>query len=157
VSDLHCPATLLLAPYDEGAGPTEAGTRGLVERAAADNVGRIYGGTAGEAAAAMGAVEAGLTVPAERRPELDEADVSDELAAIADLHRGEAVLVLLPLTVLEVTLDALVGRRARLTSPQPVHYGSVVEVAADADGWALRATATPADSAPDLVPDREIP
>ena len=156
MSDLHCPATLLLAPYVEGAEPSAEGSRRLVERAAVDNVSRIYAGTRSEVAQTIGAVETRVPATSEQRPELDGNDVADALSAIADLHRGETVLVLLPVAIIECTLDLLVGRRARLRRQASMHYGSVVEVAVDADGWLLRTPDTRTDSVPDLGADREI-
>jgi hypothetical protein len=139
VSDLHCPATLLLAPYDEGAERSEEGTRQLTRRAAADRVSRVYGGTSTPAVQTTRLLADGVGATAEQRLELDsQDDVAGELHAIADLHRGETVLVVLPGSTVESALEALVGRRARLREGVSMQYGSVVEVSGDADGWALR-------------------
>lgn len=157
MSDLHCPATLLLAPYDAIGEPTEEGTRRLLERAADERVSRVYGGTRAEAVQTTRLMSSGgVAAPAEQRPELDGGDVSGELQAIADLHRGETVLVVLACSTLEAALDALVGRRARLRADASMQYGSVVEVAGDADGWSLRTRAAPTDSVSNLASDREI-
>jgi hypothetical protein len=147
VSDLHCPATLLLAPYDAIGEPAEEGTRRLVERAVHERLSRIYGGTRAEAVQTTRVLSAGgLAAPTEQRPELDTEDVTDELQAIADLHRGETALVVLPVPSVERALDALVGRRVWLRSNPSMQYGSVVEVSTDADGWTLRTTVAPTDS-----------
>jgi hypothetical protein len=157
VSDLHCPATLLLAPYDEGVEPSEEGTRRLTRRAAADRVARIYAGTSSKAVQTTRAVAAGVDASGEQRTELDnEDDLEDELHAIADLHRGETVLVMLPVPAVERALDALVGRRARARAGASMQYGAVVEVAGNADGWALRIWDAPTDSVPNPVTDREM-
>jgi hypothetical protein len=156
VSDLHCPATLLLAPYDGRADRSDEAIRQLTGRAAAGNVSRIYGGSGAEVVQTMRSLEPGAGASSEARRELDVDDVADELNAIADLHRGETVLVLLPGSAVESALDALVGRRARLRSGLTMHYGAVFEVAADADGWTLRTEASPTDSVPDQVTDSEI-
>jgi hypothetical protein len=146
VSDLHCPATLLLAPYDEGAQPSLEGTRELTRQTSRDRVSRVYGGTRPEAVQTTRDVSAALGAPAEQRQELDAEDVSRELQAIADLHRGEAVLVALPASLVAATLDALVGRRVWLRADPSMQYGAVVEVAGDADGWTLRTRSVPSDS-----------
>ncbi len=72
------------------------------------------------------------------REELGTSDVVGELEAIADLHRGETVLVVLSRTLLENAVDALVGRRGRRLLGASMSYGSVVEMVGDADGWTLR-------------------
>ena len=157
MSDLHCPATLLLAPYDEGVEPSEEGTRRLTQRAAADRVARIYAGTSGEAVQTTRVVAAGVDASAEQRTGLDtEDDLAGELHAIADLHRGETVLVMLPVPAVESALDALVGRRARVRAGGSMQYGSMVEVAANADGWTLRIWDAPTDSVLNPVTDREM-
>ena len=157
MSDLHCAATLLLAPYDEGAERSREGTRQLTRRAVADRVTRIYAGTSSEAVQTTRVVLAGVDAQAEQRPELDsQHDVAGELHAIADLHRGETVLVVLPVPTVESAIDALVGRRARLRADVSMEYGSVVEVAGDSDGWTLRIWDAPTDSVPNPVTDREM-
>jgi hypothetical protein len=149
VSDLHCPATLLLAPYDAIGEPAEVGTRRLVERTAGERVSRIYAGTRAEAVQTTRVMsDGGVAAPAEQRPELDADDVSGELQAIADLHRGETVLVVLPGSSVERALDTLLGRRVWLRSNPSMQYGSVVEVSTDADGWTLRTRVAPTDSVP---------
>ncbi len=110
VSDLHCPATLLV---------TRAADPDVLAGALRPrNVARIYcsPGTHGPAAALAGSLgvalvlDEGLGQPGDGRL-ADVVDAGREaLQAIADLHRGEAVVVLLgastPLTeVLEVSVD----------------------------------------------------
>jgi hypothetical protein len=147
VSDLHCAATLLLAPYDEAAEPPPEGTHELAGRAARDRVSRVYGGARPQAVQTTRAAAAVVGVPAEQRPELDvETELTGELSAIADLHRGEAVMVMLPATLVTTALDALVGRRVWPRAVPSMQYGAVVEVAGDADGWTLRTRAAPTDS-----------
>jgi hypothetical protein len=149
VSDLHCPATLLLAPYDAIGEPTEEGTRRLVERTASERLSRVYAGTRAEAVQTTRAMSSGgVAAPAEHRPELDLDDVSAELQAIADLHRGETVLVALPGASVERALDDLVGRRVWLRGNPSMQYGAMVEVTTDADGWILRTRVEPTDSVP---------
>lgn len=157
MSDLHCPATLLLAPYDDGAERSEQGTRQLTRRAAADRVSRVYGGTSTDAVQTTRVLADGVGATAEQRLELDSLDgVAGELHAIADLHRGESVLVVLPGSSVESALEALVGRRASARAGPSMQYGSVVEVIVDADGWALRIWDAPTDSVPNPVTDREM-
>jgi hypothetical protein len=157
VSDLQCPATLLLAPYDERVEPSEAGTRQLTRRASADRVARIFGGISKAAVQTTHLVAVGTDVAAEQRAELDsEADAVDELHAIADLYRGETVLIMLPVHTVESALEALVGRRASARVESSMQYGSVVEVAGDADGWSVRIWDAPTDSVLNPVTDCEM-
>jgi hypothetical protein len=157
VSDLQCPATLLLAPYGEGVEPSEEGTRQLARRAGADRVARIFGGTSRAAVQTTRLVADGTGVSAEQRAELDdEGEAAGELHAIADLYRGETVLIMLPVHTVESALEALVGRRASARVEPSMQYGSVVEVAGDADGWSVRIWDAPTDSVPNPVTDCEI-
>jgi hypothetical protein len=110
VSDLQCPATLLLARTGDP-GQLVAALRGR-------NVARVYGspGADGPAAAVAGALGVELVLDEDLGrvvdgPLDDLADARREaLQAIADLHRGETVVVLLgPSTsgweVVEVSVD----------------------------------------------------
>lgn len=85
---MHCPATLLLTATPEG----EGGVPALVERLAGERVLTVVTAP-GDARGA--AVAAGLDVPLEQEPGLGEGPPSPSvLGEIADLHRGETVLVL---------------------------------------------------------------
>ena len=111
MSDLQCAATLLLVQH----GVSESESRRLGRSMRSARLAAIY--TAGSAEAAQTAEvvgdETGVPVTV-----LDQAlDRSVDLEGIADLHRGETVLVVAPLD--------LAG-------------GAVVEVTIDADGWVLR-------------------
>jgi broad specificity phosphatase PhoE len=143
VSDLQCAATLLL---------TEAGDGRAVGHSLGDRrIAAIYTSphpaavrTAEIVAAATGA---GVAVHEDLREPLDEsgtevrARVARELTALADLHRGETVLVVSHLATLRAGVLPLVGRDADYAAAHPVPPGGVVEVAADADGWLLRSWA----------------
>src|SRR5690242_15933176 len=61
--------------------------------------------------------------------------------AIADLHRGETVLVVSHTATLQTGVPPLVGLGEEYGAAHPVPPGAVVEVAADADGWVLRSWA----------------
>lgn len=85
---MHCPATLLLTATPEG----EGGVPALVERLAGEMVLAVVTAP-GDARGA--AVAAALDVPLEQEHGLEEGEPpSTLLGAIADLHRGETVLVL---------------------------------------------------------------
>lgn len=85
---MHCPATLLLTGTPEG----EGGVPVLVERLAGERVLTVVTAP-GDARGA--AVAAGLDVPLEQEPGLAAGPPSSSvLGEIADLHRGETVLVL---------------------------------------------------------------
>lgn len=85
---MHCPATLLLTATPQG----EGGVPALVERVAGEMVLAVVTAP-GDARGA--AVAAGLDVPLEQEPGLEEGEPSSSLLGqIADLHRGETVLVL---------------------------------------------------------------
>jgi hypothetical protein len=137
MSDLQCPVTLLLAPYDERG----AGSVGLARAVEADRVCLVYSGPEVPAVRTTRAVAEIVGTASEVREELAAPDVVGELHAIADLHRGETVLVLLSATALENAVEALVGRRGRRGQGESMSYGSVVELVGDADGWALRTRA----------------
>ena len=87
---LHCPATLLVAAPPRDAGAATA----LVDALAGDRVLAVAcapGDVAGEQLAQL------LDVPLETEPGLLEGPpTSPVLGEIADLHRGETVLVLAP-------------------------------------------------------------
>lgn len=85
---MHCPATLLLAPTPEG----EGGVRALVDELADEMVLAVVtapGSLRGSEVADV------LGAPQEEEPDLAAGEPSPSvLGGIADLHRGETVLVL---------------------------------------------------------------
>ena len=111
MSDLQCAATLLLVQHRV----SESESRRLGRSLRSARLAAIYTAGSAEATRTAGIVgdETGVRVAV-----LDQAlDRSAELEGIADLHRGETVLVVAPLD--------LAG-------------GAVVEVTVDADGWVMR-------------------
>ena len=111
MSDLQCAATVLLVQHRV----SESESRRLGRSLRSARLAAIYTAGSAEATRTAGIVgdETGVPVTV-----LDQAlDRSAELEGIADLHRGETVLVVAPLD--------LAG-------------GAVVEVTVDADGWVLR-------------------
>jgi len=143
MSDLQCAATLLLT--DAGGSRTLGPS--LVDRRLA----AIHTSAAPEAvrtAEAVAAVTgAAISVSADLREPGDEPDaevrarVARELGAIADLHRGETVLVVSHTRTLQAGVLPLVGLGEEYAAAHPVPPGAVVEVAVDADGWLLRSWA----------------
>lgn len=113
MSDLQCPATFLVT----GPAATEAAARLAGTRLAAAYA--VPEGLAVAAAAAAGLPVASL--------ELDGTSYAAVLEDLADVHRGETVLVVLP----EHAVETLAGGAA--TGPD-----GVLQVAVDGDGWSVR-------------------
>lgn len=115
MSDLQCPATFLVVA---------TAARAEAIPAPGPRLAAVYAVPEGAAVAATWAREAGLSVGA-----LEAAggtSYAAALAELADLHRGETVLVVLP----DAAVDELAGA---------VHgAGPVLEVVVDADGWSVR-------------------
>ena len=89
---LHCAATLLIAPVPRDA----KGVGDLTASLADERVLAVVRDPGDEVGAQ---VAAALDVPLEDEPELAEVDTAappSALRAIADLHRGETVVVLVP-------------------------------------------------------------
>lgn len=89
---LHCPATLLIAPVPRDA----KGVGDLTASLTGERVLAVVREPGDEVAVH---VAAALDVPLEDEPELAEVDAAgphSALHAIADLHRGETVVVLVP-------------------------------------------------------------
>jgi hypothetical protein len=131
VSDVHCPATLLLTDPDE----QSSGLAGVLRGA---RVAAVY--ASGAAADRAEIVAAGLGVRSSVVAGLEAAGerFAEALQGIADEHRGETVLVCtdagvvsreVPRLAFNVPADFAAGRSAT---------GALVEVDCDADGWVLR-------------------
>lgn len=86
---MHCPATLLIA----GAPEDDAGVVALLGRLSGEHVVSVVSAP-GDLPGAR--VAARLDVPLEEEPALSEGESRELLGSIADLHRGETVLVLIP-------------------------------------------------------------
>ena len=152
MSDLQCAATLLLTDAGDGltpAGCERARTLGLslIDRRIAAVYTSPLPGAVRTAEIVAAATGAGVAVRDDLRVPLDEsgtdvrARVASELSALADLHRGETVLVVSHTGTLQTGVPPLVGRGDEYAAAHPVPSGAVVEVAADADGWVLRSWA----------------
>jgi hypothetical protein len=128
VSDLQCPATFLLLAVadDEPLAPH------LVQALAGEHVAGVYALPAADDPARAGAADALAGDLRARRGMADDVDVR-ALEEVADLHRGERVVVVLSAAQLAAVLH--VARRAAAGAPTP----GWTEVAVDADGWVLRA------------------
>jgi broad specificity phosphatase PhoE len=126
MSDLQCAATVLLARHGEA----DQG-RALGQSLRDSRLAMIYVDDSPGAGETAEIVAAATRVPITVLPGLgDGARVRSELEGIADLHRGETVLVVSHLGTIETGV-----RRLHLD------HGAVVEVAGDADGWVLRSRA----------------
>ena len=138
MSDLQCAATLLLAAhgdatYDGGLltplGSDQAHALGRGLRGA--RLAGIYASDLAQAVQTAEIVAAETGVPVTVLPGTG---WPAELEGIADLHRGETVLVVAhPASIQAVTSLSVVGC-------------GVVEVAVDADGWVLRSRAGAPDA-----------
>ncbi|MGN6330458.1 MAG: hypothetical protein ACTHOD_02260 [Motilibacteraceae bacterium] len=126
MSDLQCPATFLLLAADE----REPLPTHLMEALAGEHVAEVYA-RAGDPARG-GAADALAGSLGTRRGTADDVDVRS-LEEVADLHRGERVVVLLSTAELAAVLQ--VARRGGPGAATP----GWTELAVDADGWVLRA------------------
>ncbi len=153
MSDLHCPARVFVArhgeaSYDEGERLTAAGeqqARELGERLRGERVARVHASSMPRAAETARIAAAVLGVSGRRsttswarwasRARTRSSDrISAALAGIADLYRGEAVLVVGHQAALGLALARLLpGAPAIGLDP-----GEVVALEHDADGWVLR-------------------
>jgi probable phosphoglycerate mutase len=140
VSDLHCPATLLVA--GDGDDRVAALATSLRDR----SVARVYTSTSTRAVQAGRLAAEVLGTDAVALEELQEPSVGEEvldrcreaLQAIADQHRGETVLVLghggLLSVLPQLSGSARVDPAARPSLPHP----AVAEVSVDGDGFVVR-------------------
>ena len=165
MSDLQCPARVFLARHAEAAydapdGPAPAGgplseggerqARALGEALRGDRIVRVYAspvpraartGALAAEALAVGVDEVEGLVEVGTLPEESADDVVTRmlgaLEEIADLHRGEAVLVVGHLAAIGLTLPHLLDGTG---SPNPgLDPGAWLALEGDADGWVLRA------------------
>lgn len=117
MSDLHCPATLLVVPHVEA--------EQLRDLSGAARVAAVESSSGAPVVRAAEALAARLAVPLASHDRLDAAQV----AAIADRYRGETVLVIAETAEIEALLPrSAPGGRSR----------RVVELLVDADGWVVR-------------------
>jgi broad specificity phosphatase PhoE len=149
MSDLHCPARVFVArhgeaSYDEGERLTAAGerqARALGERLRSERVARVHASSMPRASETARIAAALLGVTVTLHDELGEVGVESQdvvvdrmavaLAGIADLYRGEAVLVVGHQAALGLALARLLpGASAFGLDP-----GEVVALEHDADGW----------------------
>lgn len=157
MSDLHCPATLLLTcPGEAGGGSlTRVGleqARALGESLRHARLAVVYTSPSMQAVQTAEVVVAATGASLVVLEGLEATSVGEtgggirtrvqaELETIADAHRGENVLVVSHRDALQATLPSLVGLAEDVVAVN--HWGpcAVIEVAADADGWAVRGAA----------------
>lgn len=130
MSDLQCAATLVVLAHDvdeAGAWRAARTVRLLHEQ----RVAVVYAAPGTGPSAELVGEQLGL--PVREEPGLDGPSYREGLAAVADLHRGETVLVVLGVTVAD-DLERVLGH--------PSGAGEVPDgpfaVAIDADGWVRR-------------------
>jgi hypothetical protein len=145
MSDLQCPATFLVVRVDTLGEGWSGEVAGLAERLRDRRVAVVYGGTTASALAVSAALADGLGVPSHTLAPptppggpADRAAVGRYRAALeelADLHRGETVLVVDDGQVLEPAVTPLVRRGLGEGPPRPPYRPVTLEV--DGDGWRL--------------------
>jgi broad specificity phosphatase PhoE len=158
MSDLQCAATLLLASHaeedDAHGGLTEGGqrqARALGERVQDRRVAMVYTSpvpgavqTAQIAASGLGVgvrVRDGLRGGGDRLGE-DYDSLRSEVEAIADLFRGECVLVVGHGEAIRATVPRMARNLTSQSLPGwSLGCAELVEVAVDADGWWVRSWA----------------
>jgi 2,3-bisphosphoglycerate-dependent phosphoglycerate mutase len=165
MSDLQCPATMLIAHHGEvtnaGDGVASAGgtltdqgrrqVHALVEQVRGRRVAAVYSSRMGPAfdSAQVAASELGLSpVVAAGLPERTAVGAQDDQRAvtgfteaigeIADTHRGETVLVFTEGSVMSLVIPVVCVNVGNDPAAQriPAHC-AVAEVEVDADGWRL--------------------
>ena len=152
VSDLHCPARVFVArhgeaSYDAGERLTAEGerqARELGERLRVERVAHVHASAMPRAVETARIAAAALGVTVTLHDELGEVGVESEtevvgrvstaLAGIADLYRGEAVLVIGHQAALGLALARLLGGATAMG----LDPGEVLALEHDADGWVLR-------------------
>lgn len=148
VSSLQCPATLLLSPCDTTTPPEILRERAgaVAARLASRRVAALWTARAGSAHGSAESVAERLGCRVTVRVELDAGDVdetgpaaADRLRGVlqeaADLHRGEAVLLLVDAVLLRTALPRLA---AGLHGGPDLEAGEVVELEVDEE-WRLLA------------------
>ena len=149
MSDLHCPARVFVARHGEAAYDgrerlTAAGerqARELAQRLRGERVAGVHASSMPRAAATGRIAAEVLGVRVELHDELGEVGIESEdavvdrvsaaLAAIADLYRGEAVLVVGHQGAFALTLPRIVPG-APVTA---LDHGESLGLEHDADGW----------------------
>jgi broad specificity phosphatase PhoE len=166
MSDLQCPCRLVVAAHAgaEESGP--GGDPGLVltpagrhqARVLADSlrnrrVAAIVSGSRAPSMATAEYVASELALPVRVRAGLDtgvagETDddvvrrAGNELSELADLYRGETVLVVTDAPLMSLVLPHLADNlRPEHARVAPLSPGAVVEIDADSDGWRCRSWA----------------
>jgi broad specificity phosphatase PhoE len=137
MSDLQCAATLLLVAHGE---TEQARVLGRALRDA--RLAAIYAGDRPGAVRTAEVVAAETGVPVSVLTGLEDSDgVRATLEGIADLHRGETVLVVSHAGAIRAGVPPMVGLGEEAATALDLTGCAVVEVAVDADGWVLRGRA----------------
>ncbi len=134
MSDLQCPATMLFAvPGDVDQ------ARALADELRDRRVAVVYTDDLPASGRAVREVSAALGAPVRSEPDLREGFVAPAtvLEQLADLHRGETVLVFAAAPVLTSAVQSLSRGGRSFATRQPLGPGQVVELRGDADGWVV--------------------
>ncbi|MDQ4084677.1 MAG: histidine phosphatase family protein [Actinomycetota bacterium] len=135
MSDLQCAVTFLLAAAGD-----EGQARALAERLRDRRVAVVYTDDAPATGEAVGALSAMLSAPVRSEPDLREAVVPPGavLEQLADLHRGETVLVFARAQALTAAVQSLATGAGRTHAHRnPLAPGQSGELRGDADGWVV--------------------
>ena len=147
MSDLQCAARLFVArATDDGASAAR-----LADSVASERIARVWTSPTAHAVQTAQAAAARLGVEVVVRQELaSDGSTEGEVGAVvmrvrgvleevADLHRGEAVLVVSHGAVLDRVLPRLAANlRSDHASVAPLSPGGFVQLDGDADGWVAR-------------------
>ena len=146
MSDLQCPATFLVLRVDTLGEGWRGEVAGLAEQLRDRRVAAVYGGATAPAVAVSAEVADGLGLPPHplTEPPTPLGGPSDgtavarcraALEALADLHRGETVLVVDDGQVLQPAWAPLAGRGLGAGPGRTPYQPVTLEV--DGDGWRL--------------------
>ena len=131
---LHCPARLLLAPEETLPAAAELGARLGEERLSA-----LYAASTTPDDATIAGLARTLGLPVQATDGLDAADrptLRAALESVADLHRGETVLVVVTPETLSAVPGLATDRRG--PGPHPRGESAVLLLECGDDGWFLQ-------------------
>jgi hypothetical protein len=130
MSDLQCPATLLLVPSEI----SQARVHMLVEQVRTRRVAAVYSGRAEAAvrSAELAASELGLQPLLVQGLDEDAAGFTEAIDGISDIHRGESVVVFVPGDVIAQATPLAAQRHS---PDEASSETAVIEIEVDADGW----------------------
>jgi len=130
MSDLQCPATVLMVPSEI----SQAQVHHLVEQVRTRRVAAVYSSRSEAAVRSAELAASGLGLKAVLVEGLDEssAGFTQAIGGICDIHRGESVVVFIRGDVMAQATPLAAQRHA----PDDASFETgVIEIEVDADGW----------------------